>query len=469
MNDIRRMAVSGDIDSAEQARWNRRIVLVVAFGILLRGILVFGILESMPQMGDGPSYVAQASAVLSGTVDHFYFPPGTAFFTLPVFSIFGFSTFSEHLAGMLIGVLLVASIVFLARTILPSQKAVFIAAVIGTFYPHVLLSTAQISSLPLAAAFVSIAIAFGVRAARRSSSTLWVASAVACGSAVLVRPGTLLLPAVIVVMAWFATDKRSRVSTSLYRPLGIMSLVVTAMCLPVGLFHASGGHGLTLATNSEWNMLLANNAHSPDYKTGHFGQRAIADLDPSAQAYIRQFFTTETAEPATAQQRQRMLDSARAYILGNPGRTLWRMASRVRGFFGCDYTAAREMQLVFGYSDRVFAGVMLLEGGFYLLILLGWLFSMLQNEASIGLSRSFQVALLAAIIAPHVLAFSLAKYHLPFVPVMICCTAAVISHAQQNEKGRTSMFAKRRNTLIILVIAVAVIQVEHLVNLVWYR
>jgi 4-amino-4-deoxy-L-arabinose transferase-like glycosyltransferase len=285
----------------------------------------------MPQMGDGPAYVEQARSVLSGTIDHFYFPPGTAFFTLPVFSLAGFSVFSEHLAGFLIGALFLVSTVFLAQTILESSRAVFIATIIAAVYPHMLLSTAQISSLPLTASFVSLAIASAVRARRHDSTEWWVACGLACGAAVLVRPGTLLLPVVIVAMTWLSTQENERVQRRMFRPFLIVGVILATFCLPVGLFHASRGHGMTLATNSEWNVLLANNAHTPDYKTGHFGQRAIADLDTSAQAYIRQFFTAETAESATVAQRRMMLDSAQAYMLENPLRTLWRMSNRVRG------------------------------------------------------------------------------------------------------------------------------------------
>ena len=455
--------------SARTSYSSHRILVVIAVGIILRLAVAFGPLRSMPQMGDGPAYVEQARSVLSGTVDHFYFPPGTAFFTLPVFSLAGFSVFSEHLAGFLIGVLFLVSTVFLAQTILETSRAVFIATFIAAVYPHVLLSTAQISSLPLAASLVSLAIASAVRARRYDSTEWWVACGLACGAAVLVRPGTLLLPVVIVAMTWLSTPENERALRRIFRPVVILGLILTTFCLPVGLFHASRGHGMTLATNSEWNVLLANNAHTPDYKTGHFGQRAIADLDTSAQAYIRQFFTAETAESATVAQRRMMLDSAQAYMLDNPLRTLWRMSNRVRGFFGCDYTAAREMQLVFGYSDKMFAFVMAVEGGVYLLVLLGWLFCLVVDGSSMGLSRAFQIGVLLSIMAPHILAFSLAKYHLPFVPVMICATAAVFSRPRSAEGGFMANWVKRRILLTIMLLIVVVIQVEHLLNLVWYR
>jgi len=469
MNDIRRMTVPEGIKSNYKATWERRTLVVIVVGILLRFVMTFLVVGSMPQMGDGPAYVEQARKLLSGTVDHFYFPPGTALFTLPVFALAGFSTFSQHLAGFAIGVFFLMSTVFLARTILPAPKAVFVSALIAALYPHVLLSTAQISSLPLAAALVSVAMASGMRAVRGASAPWWLACALACGSAILVRPGTLLLPVVIIAMAWFAIDREKRTPGALLRPLVIMGAGVTALCLPVGLFHASGGHGMTLATNSEWNILLANNAHTPDYKTGHFGQRAIADLDTAAQSYIRQFFTTETAEPASSLQRQAMMDSATAYMINHPVRTLWRISNRVRGFFGCDYTAAREMQLVFGYSDRVFAAVMVFEAGVYLLVLLGWLLQLVFNDAGMGLARGSQIAVLLAIMAPHVLAFSLAKYHLPVVPVMICAAAAVISNLQNGDGGLKIHLRKRRKTLIIIALAVALVQLEHLLHLVWYR
>ncbi len=469
MNDIRRMTVSVEEKSVASAMWKRRIVLAVVAGITLRAIMAFGIVGDMPQMGDGPAYVEQARAILAGTVDHFYFPPGTALFTLPVFSLLGFSVFSEHLAGFCIGVFFLVSVVLLARSILASPRAVFVASVIVAAYPHVLLSTAQISSLPLTAAFVSLAIACSVRARVNDSAFWWFACAVASAAAVLVRPGTLLLPIVIIVSSLRAFDRTSLTTLAFAKPFLVTGLTISALCLPVAVFHVSGGHGFTLATNSEWNILLANNAYTPDYKTAHFGQRAIADLDPAAQSYIRQFFATETAEPASVAQRKRMLDSATAYMIDNPIRTLWRMSNRIRGFFGCDYTAAREMQLAFGYSDRVFSLIMLAEGGMYLFVLFGWLIWMIIDGSAVALSRTFQLGVLLSIISPHVLAFSLAKYHLPVVPMMICAASAVFSRLWETETGLSAMFGKHRKALIIIALLVVVIQVEHLLNLVWFR
>jgi hypothetical protein len=112
---------------------------------------------------------------------------------------------------------------------------------------------------------------------------------------------------------------------------------------------------------------------------------------------------------------------------------------------------------------------MAVEGGLYLLVLLGWLFHLVVDGSSMGLSRAYQIGVLLSIMAPHILAFSLAKYHLPFVPVMICATAAVFSRPLSAEGGIMASWVKRRNLLIIMLLIVVVIQVEHLLNLVWYR
>ena len=104
MNDIRRMLVPEFFRSADDHVWLRRVRYVVLVGILLRLVMVFVVVGGMPQMGDGPAYVRQATELLSGTADHFYFPPGTALFTLPVFALFGVSPLTEHLAGALISI-----------------------------------------------------------------------------------------------------------------------------------------------------------------------------------------------------------------------------------------------------------------------------------------------------------------------------------------------------------------------------
>ncbi|MBU3679134.1 MAG: hypothetical protein FGM32_05960 [Candidatus Kapabacteria bacterium] len=468
MNDIRRMLVSEFFQSADEHAWLRRIRYVVLMGIILRLAMVFGVVGGMQQMGDGPAYVRQATELLSGTVDHFYFPPGTALFTLPVFAVFGVTPFSEHLAGVLISIAFLGGVVWLAQTVLTSKRAVFLAAALASIYPHVVLSAAQISSLPLTAALVCVAIAACVRG-QRDSRSWWIVSACASAMAILVRPGTALLP---VVLGLWGMVVAYRSGQPLMRLLGVPGILLscTAMfCVPVMVFHAARGHGWTLATNAEWNLLLANNPYAPDYKTGHFGQRAIADLSPDAQAFIRQFFSTETAEPASLEQRTRMADSAKAYIISHPARTLWRISNRARGFFGCDYTAAREMQLVFGYSDAMFGLLMAFEGGVFILVFIGWLFFLLGYAPGGMLPKYAHVGVMLAIIAPHLAAFALAKYHLPVVPIMICGAAACIDGVIGRDRNLLGRLEKRRMWLMSMVVAVFVVQVEHLYQLILLR
>lgn len=431
--------------------------------------MAFAIVPEMQQMGDGPAYVRQVQDFLTGTLDHWYFPPGTALVTMPVFGLLGFSVAAEHLAGVLISIGFLLSTMYLARSMQLGGQATFLVALIAALYPHVVLSSAQISSLPLTAVCVSMSVGAALRAARSGSAMHWCLSSLFCGLAVLTRPGTLLLTPLLMILCWSMIRHRPERWRLASAAAAIMSVILGIMMLPIMSFHAGRGHGSVLATNSEWNLLLSNNRYTPDYKTGHFGQRALGDLAPEAEAFIRQFFAGETAENATRQQRQAMLDSARSFMAENPGRTAWRMTNRLRGFFGCDYTAARELQLVFGYSDAVFALVMIAEGGVFLLVLCGWLVYLVGNEGGRAPGRWFHVALLAAVIAPHIAAFALAKYHLPLVPVMICATGMVGSWLLDPSIQRDDFFAKRRKTLIFIVVAVALVQVEHLYNLVILR
>lgn len=468
MNDIRRMKSLQFFQSTDDTVWLRRIRTTVLVGILLRFLMAFVVVGGMQQMGDGPAYVRQATELLSGTVDHFYFPPGTALFTLPVFVVFGVSPLSEHLAGVLISIAFLGGVAWLAQTILPSKRAVFFAVLLASTYPHSVLSAAQISSLPLTAALVSVAIAACVRA-QNGTLLWWMVSACACAFAILVRPGTVLLPVVLGLWGIVGMYRSGRTSTSLIAAPVIIAGFIALVCVPALLFHASKGHGWTLATNSEWNLLLSNNAYTPDYKTGHFGQRAIADLSPEAQLFIRKFFATETAEPASLEQRTRMADSAKSYILSNPVRTLWRVSNRARGFFGCDYTAAREMQLVFGYGDTAFGLLMALEGGIYLLLLLGWCFYLLGGEPGSTMPASVQFGIVSAVIAPHLVAFALAKYHLPIVPLMICGAAAFVDVVLRHDNNLLDRLTKRRKQLIVILLVVMAIQIEHLYQLIRLR
>jgi 4-amino-4-deoxy-L-arabinose transferase-like glycosyltransferase len=469
MSDIRSMSWSSFFHASSENEWQRRILRVVLLGILLRLVMAFAIVPGMQQMGDGPAYVRQVHQIFAGTLDHFYFPPGTALVTMPVFGMFGFSIAAEHLAGVLISIGFLLSTVYLARSMQLSGRATFLAALIVALYPHVVLSSAQISSLPLTAIFVSMAVGGAVRASRMGSAIHWCMTSLFCGLAVLTRPGTLLLAPLLMILGWSMIRHRPEYWRPASVAATIMAVILCLMTLPVVSFHAGRGHGSVLATNSEWNLLLSNNRYTPDYKTGHFGQRALTDIDAEAETFIRAFFTGETAENATQRQREVMLDSARRFMAQNPGRTAWRMTNRVRGFFGCDYTAARELQLVFGYSDAVFGLVMMAEGGFFLLVLCGWLVFIVAYTASPVPGRWFHIALLVAIIAPHVVAFSLAKYHLPLVPIMICASGLVGSWLLNPSGECNATFGKRRKVLVILGVALAFVQVEHLYNLVILR
>lgn len=454
--------------STDDRLWKRRIQSTIVIGIGIRLLVAFVVLPVMPQMGDGPSYVRQAHQILLGTIDRFYFPPGTALFSAPIFSVLGFSTTSEHLVGVAISVLFLVATTWLARSILADHRAVFIATLIAALYPHVVLSAAQISSLPLTAAMLSLAVGAMSRANRDESVWWSLASGAFCGAAVVIRPGTILLP--VVLCGWLLLGMyRRKSSTSAAMQLIVVHwAVIVALCLPVLQFHSYRGHGLVLSTNNEWNFLIANNHYTPDYKTGHFGQRAMHDIDPDAAAYLRQFIHHDSPESASLFDRRRMVDSATTFITEHPVRTVWRVTNRFRGFWGLDYTAARELQLNYGYSDVVFGLVLLFEGGGYLVVLFLWLIWLVRDNGVSSISRWWHVALSLAIMVPHLVAFSLAKYHLPVIPLM-CCSAALVIQRYFCHDGLLRELSERRYLLIILVIAVLLIQVEHLIHLIILR
>ncbi|MBU3698580.1 MAG: glycosyltransferase family 39 protein [Candidatus Kapabacteria bacterium] len=469
MSDIRRMVGGSFFKETSQEVWTRRIRLALLVGVTLRLLVAFVVLPDMPQMGDGPAYVRQVNQVLSGTLDHWYFPPGTALVTMPVIQLLGPGILAEHITGVLISIAFMLSITWLARSLQLSDPAVFVATLLGALYPHVVLSSVQISSLPLTSAAVAMALGAMIRAVRSRSHLMWILAAFFCGLAVLTRPGTMLLAPFMLVWTWIELKGHRERVRRVFVAKVILLAVLGGMTLPVLWFHAQRGHGWTLSTNSEWNVLLANNRFTPDYKTGHFGQRALTDIDPEAEAFIRGFFDGETAENASLAQREVMLDSARAFMAQNPGRTLYRMSNRVRGFFGCDYTAARELQLVFGYPDAVFAMVMLLEGGFFLLVLFGWIIHTLLRSGAWSGGRLLHWGVFGVIIAPHVAAFALAKYHLPIVPLMICATAVVATEVFQRPKSVAVRLKEWRNRLVIIVVALLALQFEHLYHLIILR
>lgn len=448
--------------------WFRRIAMVATLGIVLRAIVAFGVMGSMPQAEDGPSYSAQALQMLDGSIGYYYFPPGTALFAAPVYAVIGPSTFSDHLLGVILSSGFLLSGVWLCSVLTGWGRATFITAILLALYPHSVMSATQISSQPLTSIFLTLAIGLAIQNAERWSWKRWVGVALCIAAAMLTRPASLAVLAVFGlggVVLW----KRKKVGPPVLA--GATALVVVILGLsayPFMAHNATMGQGWTISTNNEWNLFLGNTPYTPDYKTGHFGQRGFDQVSPEARAYMSAILPHESPYAATREQRTAMRNAAVDYMADHPIRTLYRISNRLRGFWGMDYTAARVIQNQYGLSNMAFMPLLALEGGGYLIVIFLAISAPFLVAAHQRWSWRFILGCVIAIMVPYLAAFALAKYHLPAIPLLlpIAALAAVAMMEDPGGSWRTLRRSKAWWGAVALTIA---IQAEHLVQLILLR
>ena len=448
--------------------WFKRIATVATLGIVLRAIVSFGVMGSMPQAEDGPSYSAQAVQMLDGSIGYYYFPPGTALFAAPVYAVIGQSTFSDHLLGVILSSGFLISGVWLCYVLMGWGRATFFAAIVLALYPHSVMSATQLSSQPLTSILLTLAIGLAIQNAEQWSWKRWIGVAVCIAAAMLTRPASLAVLAVFGlggIVLW----RRQKVRTSMLA--GAMALVVLILGLSAFPFMAHNntmGQGWSISTNNEWNLFLGNTPYTPDYKTGHFGQRGFDQVSPEARAYMSAILPHESPYAATYEQRMAMRDAAVDYMSSHPVRTLYRISNRLRGFWGMDYTASRVIQNHYGLSNMAFLPLLAMEGGGYLIVIFLAISAPFLVAAHQRWSWQFLLGCVVAIMLPYLAAFALAKYHLPAIPLLLPISAltAVVVIEDPGGSWRTLRRSKAWWGAVAVTIAV---QAEHLVQLILLR
>lgn len=447
-----------------EAMWRRRIIVTLVVGLLFRCVLAFGVFQQMPQTEDGPSYRTQALQILDGTQGYFFFPPGTAISAAPVYAVFGTSSAVDHGIALIFWMLFSISCAWLAWLVCTDKRSAWYATMMATFLPHGLLATSTISSQPLATALVTSSLCLIVLAYRNRRVLPWTIASVLLGYATITRPATIVLSAIAVfalVVAW----KKMRL------PTGVTLVALTTLVagqaifiVPVVLHNHACGQGYALSTNNEWNLLVGNNPYTPDYKTGHFGQRTFDQLPNEARLYLTTILPHEQPALATLAQRNAMKDSAISYISAHPLRTAYRVSNRFRGFWGIDYTSAREIQNTYHLSGSATAGLLAAEGGGFLFVLLLSCVSLLR----VGLETRYKYLVcivVASSLLPYLLAFSMAKYHTIVLPVLFPLAGMTLVWIT-SKQGRIELLRNHSKGLIIIVIAILLIQVEHVFHIV---
>ncbi|HLP27475.1 MAG TPA: hypothetical protein VK147_02465 [Candidatus Didemnitutus sp.] len=448
--------------------WFKRIAIVAALGIVLRVVVSFGLLSTMPQGEDGPSYSAQAVEMLNGSLGYHYFPPGTALFAAPFYVVFGQSTAVDHVLGVVLTSGFLLSGIWLASIILGWGKPTFVTAVILALYPHSWLSATQLSSQPLTAILLAIAVGLAIQNAEHWSWSRWVGVTVCLAAAMLTRPASL---AILVVMGagGFVLWRRRRISLSAIAGATALLIVgLSAAAYPFMEHNARVGQGWTISTNNEWNLFLGNTPYTPDYKTGHFGQRSFNQVSPEARAYMAAILPHESPYAATKEQRSAMRSAAIDYITSHPFRTLYRVSNRLRGFWGMDYTASRVIQKAYGLSELTLVVLLTMEGGGYFVVILLALTAPFLIPVGHQRPWKFLIGCIVAIMAPYLAAFALAKYHLPVILLLLPISALGCVVLLEDLRGSWSILRKSRLWWTVVMVCIA-IQIEHFTHLILLR
>jgi 4-amino-4-deoxy-L-arabinose transferase-like glycosyltransferase len=442
--------------------------MAIGIGILLRIVVSFGVLASLGQADDGPSFVRQATEMLQGTIGYYYFPPGTAFMTVPIYAVLGPGAASDHLVGTLCSIALLLSTVFLAQTLTGWGRTTLITAWIAALYPHTVLASTQLSSHILAATLVTTAATLAIRNGSAWSWARWAGVGLCMAGALITRPATATFFLVLAIGGIVILRRRTIAPATAVGAAALVVLAAAAALLPVTSHNAAHGHGYAISTNNEWNVFLGNTPYTPDYKTGHFGQRDFAQLDSASREYLRRYLPHESPYAATREERMAMAAAASDYIVAHPWRTLYRAANRIRGYWGMDYTMSRMLQNAFGLSTSAFLPLLALEGGAYCLIVLLALSAPFLVDRPLGGQGRFLLAGVVLGMVPYVLAFALAKYHVSAIPVIMVAAGAAV-HALRERPADAWATLRSRPLWWVLVAGFVALQTEHLYHLVRLR
>lgn len=448
--------------------WFKRIALVAVLGFVLRAIVAFGVLPTMSQAEDGPSYSAQAVQMLDGSIGYYYFPPGTALFAAPFYAVMGQSTFTDHLLGVVLSTGFLLSGIWLCSVLLGWGRATFIAAIIMALYPHSVMSATQLSSQPLTAILLTLAVGLAVYNAQRWSWKRWLGIAVCLAVAMLTRPASLAILVVFGVGGVVLWRRRKVSLLQISGAIASLLLVLSLSAYPFMAHNAKMGQGWAISTNNEWNLFLGNTPYTPDYKTGHFGQRSFDQVSPEARAYMSAILPHESPYAATLEQRTAMRNAALHYMAEHPVRTLYRISNRLRGFWGMDYTAARVIQNEYGLSNMAFLPLLVLEGGGYLIVIFLALSAPFLVSAQQRWSWRFLLGCVVAIMLPYLAAFALAKYHLPVVPLLLPMAAMAGLSVTEDPGGAWTTLRRSKVWWGAVAVTIAV-QAEHLIQLILLR
>lgn len=386
---------------------------MLSAAILLRMVVVFVLLGSMPMVSDARDYFDFARAIAAGDLGGaFYWPIGESALLAVAFAVFGSTLAVARLVTIATSVGAIVLTTLVARE-LGGPRVARVAGWIAAVYPPSVLLSGQTYSQHLAALCLVAVAYFGLRAFRGASLSSAVAAGLALGMGCLTRPSMVSVVPVLLIGGVLAARARPSARARLCAGGAAAAIVGLACAVPVLLHDAHAGAGLVLSTNNERNFFLGNNPYTHDYVTGHLGQRSLEQLAPEQRSYLESFYRRADARTAM---RQAAID----YALDHPIRTVWRTFNRTVSFWGFDYLASREIQKWFGWRTLTTTPLLAVEGGSYCAVAalaIVALFAM--REAGSAPVRYWLVSLALSYEIPYSLAFSGGTYHFPVLPLIV--------------------------------------------------
>lgn len=440
-------------------------LVVLSVAVAVRAVVAVGLLRAMPLVSDALCYSQMAERLLKSFPGEqaYYWPPGTAYFLLLFYRIFGASVVVARAATIAVSVASVAAITLGCERALGRPRAAWWVGWIAALYPPSIMMCGQPSSQHLVTLCLIVAAAALIAGWRRRRFGWWAVAGAALGLASLTRPSTLLMAPILIVAAGALALRRSQSGS---RGAMLAAAAAGVACLaavvgPVVLHNASHDAGPAISINNERNFFIGNNRYTPDYKTSHLAQRKSEKLDPQTRDYILRH--TEKFDRPT---RRAMVNEALGYIRHHKLRTLYRSLNRIRAFWGFDYLASRQVQLHYKLGMEKLGLLLLGEAGGYAALMLLVLAGLTCTWGYFSPAGRWTLLLMVlAYQLPYALAFSCGTYHFPVVWLLMPLAGGAMARLR-DDTDQFLPLIRRRRVFWIAAAVFALIQIEYAYHLV---
>lgn len=431
-----------------------RFLAPLAAALIVRSLLAFAVLSSMPLVSDAASYAAVASLIRADFPGDFayFWPPGMPYAIWAVWSLVGTGTAQARLLTVAIGVVNVALVMILARRAGGDDRVVAVAGWLAALFPPALLLATQTYSEGLTTTCLLAAVILGTAGWQSRRAWPVVLAGLPLGYGILTRPALVAVAVALLVLAVLTRSRQVILGAA-----GALVLAV-AVIVPVAAHNHAHDEGWTVSTNNERNIWLGNNRYTPLYKTSHLAQREPEDLPAEVRAYIEGIEDRPDA-------RRAMREETLRYVSDHPVPTLLRTVNRVRAFWGYDYVFSREIQKAFEWGDAKLLLPLALEAGGYLVVAVAVIVGLVAGRRRLHRPELVMfLALALAYQAPYALVFTVSSYHAPPLALLMPIAAAGALEAWTRRGALL-----RHRALVVALCVFAAVQIEYTWFAVRYR